>query len=257
MLEIFSLCTGYAGNEILHNVSLNCEKGKITTLIGPNGSGKSILLKSVIGMLPIQNGEIKIDGVSVQELPENIRAQKIAYLSQGKNIPDITVSRMVLHGRFPYLSYPRKYRRCDYAAAKTAMITMGINELADLPLSELSGGMRQKVYIAMALCQEASVIMLDEPTTYLDISQQFKITELLKDLTEKGKTVLTVSHDILSSLKVSDRIAVLQDGVIRTAGTPKEILQSAIIPDVFGVDIVSFEKDGICEYFYKNTEGKL
>ncbi|WP_418805266.1 ABC transporter ATP-binding protein, partial [Phascolarctobacterium sp.] len=142
MLEIFSLCTGYAGNEILHNVSLNCEKGKITTLIGPNGSGKSTLLKSVIGMLPIQNGEIKIDGVSVQELPENIRAQKIAYLSQGKNIPDITVSRMVLHGRFPYLSYPRKYRRCDYAAAKTAMITMGINELADLPLSELSGGMR-------------------------------------------------------------------------------------------------------------------
>ena len=131
----------------LHNVSLNCEKGKITTLIGPNGSGKSTLLKSVIGMLPIQNGEIKIDGVSVQELPENIRAQKIAYLSQGKNIPDITVSRMVLHGRFPYLSYPRKYRRCDYAAEKTAMITMGINELADLPLVRAFGRYAAKRYI--------------------------------------------------------------------------------------------------------------
>ncbi|MEE1053887.1 MAG: ABC transporter ATP-binding protein [Acutalibacteraceae bacterium] len=257
MIEISSLYAGYGDCEILHDVSLVCDSGKITTLIGPNGCGKSTLLKTVIGMLPIKKGDVILDGVSLQKMPDNIRAQKISYLSQGKNIPDITVERMVLHGRFPYLSYPRKYRKCDFEAAQNAMQKMGFLPLAKKPVSKLSGGMRQKVYIAMALCQGTDVIMMDEPNTYLDISQQLKISQISKELALNNKTVLTVSHDIISALKISDKIAVMSDGKIIYTGTPSQVVESGVVEKVFGVKILSFEADGEQEFYYKQTEARL
>lgn len=251
MIEISSLCAGYGKTEILHSVSLKCEKGKITTLIGPNGCGKSTLLKAVTGLLPLKHGDIKADGVSVTALPDKIRAQKIAYLSQGKNVPDITVERMVLHGRFPYLSYPRKYRKSDFEAARCAMKKMGIEDLAAKTLAELSGGMRQKVYIAMALCQGADFILLDEPATYLDISQQLKLADICSQLASEGKAVLTVSHDIISALKNSDVIAVMNNGRIVATGTAREIIESKIIPEVFATEVVPMNNGYETEYFYR------
>lgn len=257
MIEISSLFTGYGKEDVLHGVNLKCESGKITTIIGPNGCGKSTLLKAVIGLLPAKKGTVTADGIPLNEISDKLRSQKIAYLSQGKNVPEITAERMVLHGRFPYLSYPRKYRKSDYEAARKAMEQMGIAELASTPISQLSGGTRQKVYIAMALCQGADIIMLDEPATYLDISQQMKISLICRDLALQGKTVLTVSHDIISALGNSDSIAVMNEGKIIKEGTPEEIIECGIIPEVFGVDVLSFKDGDSTEYYYrKRTDEK-
>ena len=137
MVEITSLSSGYGKSEILHSISFTANRGEITTIIGNNGCGKSTLLKSIVGILPILSGDIKINGSSVKELSPIEKAKQIAYLPQGKNIPDITAGRMVLHGRFPYLSYPRKYKKQDFEIAKSAMEQMGISEYSDRQMSEL------------------------------------------------------------------------------------------------------------------------
>lgn len=253
MLEIKNICAGYGKETVLQGASLTCKDGCITTVLGVNGCGKSTLLKTILGIVPISDGDILIDGVSVKKLSPSKTAQKIAYLSQGKNIPDITVGRMVLHGRFPYLSYPRIYRETDIKIAEKAMAQMGISHLADKCLCELSGGMRQKVYIAMALCQQADIILMDEPTTYLDIGQQLKLTKTVKTLSENGKTVVLILHDILLALKISDKIAVMQNGKIQPAGTPEEILNSGIIKEIYGVDVKSIQTHAGVEYYYEET----
>jgi iron complex transport system ATP-binding protein len=251
MIRISNLSAGYEKENVLHQISLCCEKGKITTLVGPNGCGKSTLLKTIVGMLPIREGEALLEDVQLGSLSKRARAQRIAYLSQGKNLPDITVERMVLHGRFPYLSYPRKYRLADYEKAHKAMAMMGVEEYADKLLCTLSGGMRQKVYLAMALCQEADVILMDEPATYLDISQQIKMYELCRRLADEGKTILMVSHDLIAALKHSDHIVVMKEGHMMSAGAPAELLETDVIRDCFGVEAVAFVHDGETEYFYK------
>ena len=172
MVEVRNITVGYPGKTVLKNVSLAIPKGQLTVLLGPNGCGKSTLLKSLCGILTPENGQVLYDGEDLLLLPQQQLAQKIAYLSQGRQIPDITVRRLVLHGRFPYLGYPRRYRREDYACADLAMAQLGITDLADVPVQNLSGGQRQKVYIAMVLAQDTPIALLDEPTTYLDIVHQ-------------------------------------------------------------------------------------
>ncbi|MBQ3489227.1 MAG: ABC transporter ATP-binding protein [Clostridia bacterium] len=254
MLEIKNLYAGYGNFSVLQDVSLCCETGKITTVIGANGCGKSTLLKSAVGMTDISSGEIILNGKSVRNMHGPLRAQKISYLAQGKNIPDITVKNLVLHGRFPYLSYPRRYRPQDYVAAEKALQKMGIENLADKYLRELSGGMRQKVYIAMALCQETEVILMDEPTTYLDIDRQFKLAETMKNLANEGRTVVAVLHDIILALKISDRIAVMENGRMVCVETPEEILEKKIIPRIFHVEIVPVLCGGELEYVYRKVD---
>lgn len=250
MLEITGLFASYGKNGVLRGVDLTLERGTLTSLIGPNGCGKSTLLRSIVGALRY-DGTIRLDGMSLQSMPDSLRAQKIAYLPQVRDIPDITVGRLVLHGRFPYLSYPRRYRRVDLEIAQSAMERMGIAELSRRPVAQLSGGMRQKVYIAMALCQQAEIIMLDEPAAYLDISEQLKLAGMLRMLADEGRTVLAVSHDIAAALKSSDRIAVMQDGAVKAAGTVRDIIESGVISDVFGVDVFSSEQSGETEYFFR------
>lgn len=252
MIEINSLFCGYQKEIVLKNLSLCCNTGEITTIIGPNGCGKSTLLKAITGILPVKSGDIKINGTSLCDLSHQKRAQKIAYLSQGKNIPDITALRMVLHGRFPYLSYPRKYSSSDYDLARQAMDKMGILSLGEKRLEELSGGMRQKVYIAMALCQGADVILLDEPATYLDISQQIKTDLICKELSEEGKTIICVSHDIISAVKNSHKIAVMDKGEIIMNDTPEKIIESEVIKKVFNVRVMPVVVNDTKEFYYKN-----
>ena len=158
---------------------------------------------------------------------------------------------MVLHGRFPYLHYPRKYGAADYRIAEEAMGQMGISEFACRQMSELSGGMRQKVYIAMALAQQAEIIVMDEPTTYLDIGQQLKFAQMLRRLSKDGKTIILVLHDILLALKLSDRIAALRDGRILKCGTPEEIRQSDIMEELYGVTVKSLHTGEGIQYFYE------
>ena len=153
MIELHHVTAGYGKQTVLHDMSLTIEKGSLTSIIGVNGCGKSTTLKAILGMIPLQGGKIMLDGENTSQLSRNAIARKIAYLSQGRNTPDMTVEQIVLHGRFPHLSYPRRYTGRDRAIAHNAMEQMGIADLAHKPLSALSGGMRQNTYIAMALAQ--------------------------------------------------------------------------------------------------------
>ena len=143
MVEIRNLTAGYPKNIVLQNINLNIPTGKVTVLLGPNGCGKSTLLKSMCGILPAKNGAVVLDGTNILALPSRQRAQKIAYLAQSRQVPDITAQRLVLHGRFPYLDYPRRYQKTDFDCARAAMEQMGIGDLADTRMDNLSGGQRQ------------------------------------------------------------------------------------------------------------------
>ncbi len=255
MIEMENVTAGYGKQEILHDVGLEIPGKGITTLIGANGSGKSTLLRVILGFLPLWNGTVKIDGILTKNLSSAEMARKIAYLPQGKDVPDITAERMVLHGRFPYLSYPRRYGERDLEIVERAMGQMGILSLGGKHMSELSGGMRQKVYIAMALAQQAGIIVMDEPTTYLDIGQQLKFAGMMRGLAEEGKTVVLVLHDILLALKISDRIAAMEEGRVLAAGTPEEILRSGVIRKLYGVDVKS-HRTGAGEQFYYDISGE-
>ena len=241
MIELRQVSAGYGKTQVLRDVSFTAKPGEITTILGQNGCGKTTLLKAVTGALPLTGGEILLDGTSVASMKPGDLAKKAAYLSQGRNVPDITVGRLVLHGRFPYLRYPRRYSREDREIAGWAMENMGIAHLENRLLGELSGGMRQKAYIAMALAQQAPVILMDEPTTYLDIGQQRKFGELAADLAAGGKTVVLVLHDLLLALEISDQLAVLEEGKIVCRGTPAEILTSGILTEIYGVRIGCLE----------------
>ncbi len=254
MLNISDLHVSYGKRAILHGVSLSCQPGKITVIIGPNGCGKSTMLKAIAGVTPMERGEIRLDEDSLSALSDLQRARRIAYLAQGKSIPEITAGRMVLHGRFPYLSYPRNYRAQDFAITKQAMKQMGIEAYAHRSMGELSGGMRQKVYIAMALAQQSDVILMDEPTTYLDIAQQFKLAKTIRELAESGKTILLVLHDILLALKLADQIAVMQDGYIRDCTTPSALCESTLLQEIFQIGIQTITVKDRLEYFYETEE---
>ena len=247
MLKINGLSAGYKNNHVLNDISLSADSGEITTVIGKNGSGKSTLLRAILGALPKIEGEISFDGEDLRVLSPIELSRRVSYLAQDKNIPDITVSRLVLSGRFPHLSYPRRYRKKDIDIAESAMKKMGIYGLRDIKLSALSGGMRQKAYIAMALCQQTDVILMDEPTTYLDITQQFLLADTVRDLANDNKAVILVLHDLLFALRISDRIVLIDNGGIGFVGSPCEFVSSGIPEAVYGVHIRSEEN----EYYYE------
>ena len=254
MLEIKDLRGGYAGREVLHGVSLEARAGGITAILGPNGCGKSTLLKAVCGVVPAASGQVRLDGADLLELSPKRLAQKVSYLAQSRQVPDMTVERLVLHGRFPYLSYPRRYRAEDYRIAGEAMERMGILDLAEIPLDRLSGGQRQKAYIAMALAQDTEVILLDEPTTYLDVAYQLQFLRLAGDLASAGKHVLMVAHDLSHALETADNVVLLKDGTVAMRGTPEAVYASGALDEVFGVRVARAEEGGQRHYFVREKE---
>lgn len=249
MLELKNVCAGYGRTEVLHGVSFSFDKGKFISVIGPNGSGKSTLLKTAVGIIPALSGDITADGESISAMSRRRLAEKTAYLSQGKSVPDMTVSQLVMHGRFPHLSYPRRYTAKDREIVFSALGKLGISSLAERPLSSLSGGMRQNAYIAMALAQDTDYILLDEPTTYLDISHQLSLMKNLRELAKEGKGVAAVLHDLPLAFTFSDIIAVLSGGEITACGEPLKICESGIISEVFGTEL-NYSEAEKC-YYYK------
>ncbi|MBR5001849.1 MAG: ABC transporter ATP-binding protein, partial [Firmicutes bacterium] len=195
-----------------------------------------------------RRGEILIDR-SLDELSPQERAQRIAYLAQSKNVPDISALRMVLHGRFPYLSFPRRYRSIDFDIARQAMERMGILELADQPMSTLSGGTRQKVYIAMALAQETPVILLDEPTTYLDVAYQLQMMELARSLADEGKAVVMVLHDLPLALEHADQLVVMAEGKVVASDRPEAVYADGCLEKVFGIRVKRVETQDGWKYY--------
>lgn len=250
MLELHQVCAGYAGKPVLRNLDLTVAPEQVTAIIGPNGCGKSTLLKTVAGLLPLQSGKILLDGSDLTAMTGQQRAQRIAYLSQSRPIPDITVERLVLHGRFPYLGYPRKYRQADYEAAAAAIRRMALEPLADHPLTSLSGGMRQKVYIAMALAQDTPTILMDEPTTFLDIGHQKQMMQTARELASQGKAVVLVLHDLPMALETADRLVLMQDGQIVLTGDAQTLFDSGMLNQVFGVTVQRTETPHGWKYYF-------
>ncbi len=242
MLELKRISAGYDRKAVLKDVSVSFEKGKLTAVVGVNGCGKSTLLKTALGILPPTDGEVLLDGACLHTLDRREIAQKVAYLAQGKSTPDMTVRQMVLHGRFPYLSYPRRYTSLDVAMAKEAMMAVGISHLADCPLDALSGGMRQNAYIAMALAQDTDYILLDEPTTYLDVSHQLDTMRILRRLADAGRGIVTVMHDLPLALDFSDDVVVMNGSGIAAVAPPQDVSDSGVIQEIFGVQMGRTEK---------------
>ena len=235
MLELRNVSAGYGGAPVLRGLSLRLLDGGFTALIGPNGCGKSTLLRAACGLLPLQGGQVLLDGAELSALSRKERARRLAFLPQSRPAPDLTARALALHGRFPYLGYPRVYRKEDYAAAEEALRVSGAAALSARLLPELSGGERQKAYLAMALSQDAPTLLLDEPTTYLDIGAQLELMQLLRNLRERGKTVAAVLHDLGLAFRFADRVVLLQGGAVRADGPPEAVADSPALAEVFGV----------------------
>ena len=251
MIALRQLRAGYPGRLVLEDVSLDFRPGEVLAILGPNGCDKSTLLRTANGLLPKLEGEILVDGRSITKMSAKEVAQKIAYLPQSRMVPSITAGRMVLHGRFPYLSYPRRYRAEDHAMVRRALDWVGASELADRTLAELSGGQRQKVYLAMALAQDTETVLMDEPTTYLDVSCQLEVMALARRLAEEGRAVVMVLHDLTLALRCAHRAALLHEGRVRQLGTPEELYRGEALEQVMGVTLGRVETAEGWRYFYR------
>ncbi len=218
LLELCGVVSGYGSGrnkvEVLRGVNLILYPGECVVLAGKNGSGKSTLFKTVLSSVPLYSGKITVCGVDFREMTDAERAKRIAYIPQTKAVPDITAGNLALHGRFPYLKYPRRYSENDFREAELALKKAGAYGYRDKRLCELSGGERQKAYIAMALAQGSPVVLMDEPTSNLDVGEQVRFAETVNELKKAGKAALVVVHDLIFAMNLADRIAVLDGGVV-------------------------------------------
>ncbi len=250
MIELKNLCAGYGGRDVVHGVSLSFPPGRVAALLGPNGCGKSTLLRAVLGLSPKSGGEVLMDGVPLEALSTRERALKAAYLAQSRTVPNITARKMVLHGRFPHLSYPRRYRKEDDEAVDRALDWADARDIAHRPMGELSGGQRQKIYLAMALAQDAPAILMDEPTAFLDVGHQLEVMAVARRLAQEGRAVVMVLHDLPLALRGADDAALLSGGKLVIRGTTEEVYASGHLDRVFGVALRRMETDGGWQYYY-------
>lgn len=250
MIELRDLCAGYPGREVLHGVTLDFTPGKVLCLLGPNGCGKSTLLRAACGLLPVPEGQVLLDGRPIGQCSPRETALRVAYLPQSRTVPNITARRMVLHGRFPHLGYPRRYQAGDRAAAQRALEWADAADIADRPLAELSGGQRQKVYLAMALAQDTETILMDEPTTYLDIRHQLEVMALARRLAEQGRAVVMVLHDLCLALRAADGIALFSEGRLVQADTPEAVFAGGALERVMGVSLGRAPAGDGWRYYY-------
>ncbi len=237
MLKAAIQTGGYGENAILKDIALEVHRGQLMTVVGPNGAGKSTLLKLLGGVLPVQKGEVLVDGIPLSRLQPRERARAIRYLQQNHIPADITAYRLVLHGRFPWMGYPRVYRKVDEQFVEEALKKVGMWDKKDCWMSQLSGGEAQKVYLAMCLAQQTRWVLLDEPVTYLDIGAQHHLLEIIERLKRENKGILMVMHDLGLALSHSDVLAVLDKGQLVFAGPPKEAVESGLLAKTMGIQI--------------------
>lgn len=226
------------GKTVLKDLSLTFAEGRRTAVIGPNGAGKSTLLRLLAGLARPSNGRILLDGRDIHAFGRRELAQKLAVLPQGVTAPpDTTVRRLVGYGRFPYHSYFQAGSpRLDREAIDWAMQVTKVTELQARQVSSLSGGERQRAFLAMTLAQQPKILLLDEPTTYLDIAHQLEVMQIIERLNrEYGMTIIMVLHDINHALQYADEAAVLAGRHIVCRGVPAKVISPELLADVFGV----------------------
>ncbi|WP_229052672.1 ABC transporter ATP-binding protein [Aeromicrobium sp. Leaf350] len=236
-LRARDLTLGYNGVDIVHSLDLDVPDGKVTVIVGANGCGKSTLLRGLVRLLKPRSGAVELDGQPLKEWNSTEIARVMGLLPQNPVAPDgITVADLVGRGRYPHQGWFRRWSAEDDAAVEIALAATHTTELAGRTLAELSGGQRQRVWIAMVLAQDTDLVLLDEPTTFLDISHQVDLLDLLDELnTEHGKTVVMVLHDLNLACRYAQHIVAMKDGHIIAQGSPTDIITAEVVQDVFGL----------------------
>jgi iron complex transport system ATP-binding protein len=229
---------GYGGDLIIDDLSVHIPEGKITTIIGPNGCGKSTFLKSISRILKPKSGSIFLDGKSIEKQATKDIAKKMAILPQSAEAPPgLTVFELVSYGRFPHQRGFGKLTKEDIRYIEWALEVTGLTELSKRPVEALSGGQRQRVWIAMALAQGTDLLILDEPTTYLDMAHQLEVLNLLQKLNEEEKrTIVMVIHDLNHAARFSHNMIALRNGQLMKQGTPDEVMTVQTLREVFEIE---------------------
>ncbi|EPD3272989.1 iron-enterobactin ABC transporter ATP-binding protein [Cronobacter sakazakii] len=238
-----ALTLGYGDFRVADGLNVAIPDGKFTAIIGPNGCGKSTLLRTLSRLMKPLGGQVRLDGEAIQHFATKEVARRIGLLSQNASAPgDITVAELVARGRYPHQPLFTRWRDEDERAVQKAMAATGVTALADQSVDTLSGGQRQRAWIAMVLAQETSILLLDEPTTWLDISHQIDLLELLCALNrEQGYTLAAVLHDLNQACRYANHLIALRDGKIIAEGAPSEIVDAALIEAIYGLRCMIIE----------------
>ncbi|HEY0124765.1 MAG TPA: ABC transporter ATP-binding protein [Rhizobium sp.] len=240
LLSVEGLSAGYGKRLILDGISLSIPEATMTMLVGPNGSGKSTLLSVMARLLKPMGGTVSLDGKALHAMPTREVARRLGLLPQSPLLPEgLTVYDLVSRGRYPHQGFLRQWTEADEEAVQHALAVTDTLEFAGRPVDSLSGGQRQRCWIAMALAQETPVILLDEPTTFLDLHYQVEVLDLLRHLTrEHGRTIVAVLHDLNFALQYADRLIFLKNGAIAGIAEHPGECSAALIHDVFNTEVV-------------------
>ena len=232
------LTLAYDGNTVIQGLDLAIPQGKITTLVGPNGCGKSTLLRGLARLLKPQGGTVYLAGDAIAHLPSKELAQRLGILPQSPRAPEgLTVRELVAQGRYPYQNWLQQWSREDELKVEAAIATTHLEGFANRPLDTLSGGQRQRAWIAMALAQDTDTLLLDEPTTYLDVAHQIEVLDLLYHLNQSDhRTIVMVLHDLNIAGRYSHHLIALRQGQVMAQGTPAEVITESLVKQVFDLD---------------------
>ncbi|MFK0168934.1 ABC transporter ATP-binding protein [Streptomyces sp. NPDC090306] len=236
-LQAREVSLGYGEREIISGLDVDLPPGRITVVVGPNACGKSTLLRAMARLLSPTAGTVLLDGRDIHRTPTKQVAASLGVLPQTPVAPEaITVADLVGRGRYPHQGWFRRWTSGDDEAVAAALLATDVLDLADRSVDELSGGQRQRVWIAMALAQETDILLLDEPTTYLDISHQLDVLDLLTDLNrERGVTLAVVLHDLNLACRYADHLIAMKGGRIVTEGAPSDVVTQSLVHEVFGL----------------------
>ncbi|MEU7025116.1 ABC transporter ATP-binding protein [Streptomyces sp. NPDC015232] len=239
-LRTRGLTLAYEERTVVHELDLAIPDGRVTVIVGPNACGKSTTLRALGRLLRPQGGAVLLDGEELAKLPTKHVARKIGLLPQTPVAPEaITVGDLVARGRQPHQAWWKQWSEEDERAVVDAMARTDVTALAERSVDELSGGQRQRVWIAMALAQETDLLLLDEPTTYLDIAHQVEVLDLVRRLNRaRGRTVVLVLHDLNQAARYADHLVAMKSGRVVAEGAPSEVVTADLVHDVFGLDAV-------------------
>jgi iron complex transport system ATP-binding protein len=242
-LRAEGLTVGYDAAAVVERLDLDIPDERITAVVGANGCGKSTLLRALARLIRPREGTVLLDGQAIRDMPSREVARRLGMLPQAPVAPDtLSVEELVARGRYPHQGLFRQWSPEDEAAVEEALVATAMTELRDRPIDELSGGQRQRAWIAMTLAQQTRLLLLDEPTTYLDLAHQIDVLDLLDRLvSERGRTVVMVLHDINQACRYADQLVAVRDGRVHAAGAPADIVDGAFIQDVFGLEAAVVE----------------
>lgn len=241
-LSADALTLSYDRAEVVRDLSVSVPTGGFTVIIGPNACGKSTLLRGLSRLLTPSRGRVVLDGQTIGAYPAKEVARRLGLLPQSATAPDgITVADLVARGRYPHQNLVRQWSAADERAVEHALSATGTAELAARPVDALSGGQRQRVWVAMVLAQETDLLLLDEPTTFLDVAHQVELMELFARLNAEGRTLVAVLHDLNHAARYATHIIAMRDGRIITEGPPREVITSERVYEVFGLANVVIE----------------